>query len=87
MVIICLPIGLAMARVVTDKSWRYDIDRHLGLSGEELQINSVSVWKRWKVLEPLYSLPSGEVRCGRIHGCDGLYDAAPASIVSARISA
>lgn len=25
MVIICLPIGLAMARVVTDKSWRYDI--------------------------------------------------------------
>ena len=25
MVIICLPIGLAMARVITDKSWRYDI--------------------------------------------------------------
>ena len=25
MVIVCLPIGLAMARVVTDKSWRYDI--------------------------------------------------------------
>ncbi|WP_165777232.1 threonine/serine ThrE exporter family protein [Bifidobacterium primatium] len=25
MVIICLPIGLAMARVVTDRSWRYDI--------------------------------------------------------------
>lgn len=25
MVIICLPIGLAMARVVTDKNWRYDI--------------------------------------------------------------
>lgn len=25
MVIICLPIGLAMVRVVTDKSWRYDI--------------------------------------------------------------
>jgi uncharacterized membrane protein YjjP (DUF1212 family) len=25
MVIICLPIGLAMARVVTDKSWRYDV--------------------------------------------------------------
>ncbi|MFR2293416.1 MAG: threonine/serine exporter ThrE family protein, partial [Bifidobacterium breve] len=25
MVIICLPIGLAMARVATDKSWRYDI--------------------------------------------------------------
>ena len=25
MVIICLPIGLAMARVVTDKSWRYDL--------------------------------------------------------------
>ena len=25
MVIICLPIGLAMARVVTDKTWRYDI--------------------------------------------------------------
>jgi len=25
MVIICLPIGLAMARVGTDKSWRYDI--------------------------------------------------------------
>lgn len=25
MVIICLPIGLAVARVVTDKSWRYDI--------------------------------------------------------------
>ncbi|KAB5608588.1 threonine/serine exporter family protein [Bifidobacterium jacchi] len=25
MVIICLPIGLAMARVLTDKSWRYDI--------------------------------------------------------------
>ena len=25
MVIICLPIGLAMARVMTDKSWRYDI--------------------------------------------------------------
>lgn len=24
MVIICLPIGLAMARVLTDKSWRYD---------------------------------------------------------------
>ena len=25
MVIICLPIGLAMARVITDKSWRYDV--------------------------------------------------------------
>ena len=25
MVIVCLPIGLAMARVDTDKSWRYDI--------------------------------------------------------------
>ncbi|MBM6700468.1 threonine/serine exporter family protein [Bifidobacterium pullorum subsp. saeculare] len=25
MIIICLPIGLAMARVITDKSWRYDI--------------------------------------------------------------
>ena len=25
MVIVCLPIGLAMARVITDKSWRYDI--------------------------------------------------------------
>ena len=25
MVILCLPIGLAMARVITDKSWRYDI--------------------------------------------------------------
>ncbi|OZG56566.1 hypothetical protein BTIS_1867 [Bifidobacterium tissieri] len=25
MVIICLPVGLAMARVVTDRSWRYDI--------------------------------------------------------------
>ncbi|WP_101616056.1 threonine/serine ThrE exporter family protein [Bifidobacterium margollesii] len=25
MVIICLPIGLAMARVATDRSWRYDI--------------------------------------------------------------
>lgn len=25
MVIICLPIGLAMARVVTDKNWRYDV--------------------------------------------------------------
>lgn len=25
MVIICLPIGLAMARVLTDKSWRYDV--------------------------------------------------------------
>ncbi len=25
MVIICLPIGLAMARVITDKSWRYDM--------------------------------------------------------------
>ena len=25
MVIVCLPIGLAMARVVTDKNWRYDI--------------------------------------------------------------
>lgn len=25
MVIICLPIGLVMARVITDKSWRYDI--------------------------------------------------------------
>lgn len=25
MVIICLPIGLAMARVITDKAWRYDI--------------------------------------------------------------
>ena len=25
MVIVCLPIGLAMARVATDKSWRYDI--------------------------------------------------------------
>ena len=25
MVIVCLPIGLAMARVVTDRSWRYDI--------------------------------------------------------------
>lgn len=24
MVIICLPIGLAMARVITDKAWRYD---------------------------------------------------------------
>ncbi|RSX54574.1 putative threonine/serine exporter [Bifidobacterium dolichotidis] len=24
MVIICLPIGLAMARVITDRSWRYD---------------------------------------------------------------
>ena len=25
MVIICLPLGLAVARVITDKSWRYDI--------------------------------------------------------------
>lgn len=25
MVILCLPIGLAMARVLTDKSWRYDV--------------------------------------------------------------
>ena len=25
MVIICLPIGLVMARVLTDKSWRYDV--------------------------------------------------------------
>jgi uncharacterized membrane protein YjjP (DUF1212 family) len=25
MVILCLPVGLAMARVITDKSWRYDI--------------------------------------------------------------
>ncbi|EIK84205.1 threonine/serine exporter family protein [Gardnerella sp. KA00603] len=25
MVIICLPIGLAVARVITDKSWRYDV--------------------------------------------------------------
>ena len=25
MVIVCLPIGLAMARVITDKSWRYDV--------------------------------------------------------------
>ena len=25
MVIICLPIGLVMARVITDKSWRYDV--------------------------------------------------------------
>ncbi|WEV64989.1 threonine/serine exporter family protein [Bifidobacterium sp. ESL0732] len=25
MVILCLPIGLAMARVITDKSWRYDV--------------------------------------------------------------
>ena len=25
MVIICLPIGLAMARVITDKNWRYDV--------------------------------------------------------------
>ncbi|NMN01279.1 putative threonine/serine exporter [Bifidobacterium sp. DSM 109958] len=25
MVIVCLPIGLAMARVLTDKSWRYDV--------------------------------------------------------------
>ncbi|MCI1219660.1 MAG: threonine/serine exporter family protein [Bifidobacterium sp.] len=25
MVILCLPVGLAMARVLTDKSWRYDI--------------------------------------------------------------
>ena len=25
MVIICLPIGLAMARVVTDRNWRYDV--------------------------------------------------------------
>jgi uncharacterized membrane protein YjjP (DUF1212 family) len=25
MVIICLPVGLAMARVITDKSWRYDV--------------------------------------------------------------
>lgn len=25
MVIICLPIGLAMARVITDKSWRFDV--------------------------------------------------------------
>lgn len=25
MVILCLPVGLAMARVVTDKSWRYDV--------------------------------------------------------------
>ncbi|WP_420868233.1 threonine/serine exporter family protein [Bifidobacterium vespertilionis] len=25
MVILCLPVGLAMARVFTDKSWRYDI--------------------------------------------------------------
>ena len=25
MVIICLPIGLAMARVITDRAWRYDV--------------------------------------------------------------
>ncbi|RBP97784.1 hypothetical protein CRD60_04090 [Bifidobacterium aemilianum] len=25
MVIVCLPIGLAMARVITDKAWRYDV--------------------------------------------------------------
>lgn len=25
MVIVCLPIGLALARVITDKSWRYDV--------------------------------------------------------------
>ncbi|WEV73268.1 threonine/serine exporter family protein [Bifidobacterium sp. ESL0790] len=25
MVILCLPIGLAMARVITDKAWRYDV--------------------------------------------------------------
>lgn len=25
MVIICLPVGLALARVVTDRSWRYDV--------------------------------------------------------------
>jgi len=24
-VIICRPVALAMARVITDKSWRYDI--------------------------------------------------------------
>lgn len=28
MVIICLPLGLAVARVITDKSWRYDIQSY-----------------------------------------------------------